>query len=106
MASKANYVVLLRSERKLAPGAKFVRDSQDDERLEVSVHVRRKHATSAAHVPLPRNLTHAELEKNYGADPSDLKKIADFAHQHGLVVDESSRGQEAHETFGDRQGLR
>jgi len=38
----------------------------------------------------PRNLTHKELEKNYGADSSDLAKVADFAHQHGLVVVESS----------------
>jgi kumamolisin len=38
----------------------------------------------------PRNLTHAELAKNYGADATDMAKVADFAHQHGLVMVESS----------------
>ncbi len=90
MAGKADYVVLPKSERKMVKGARFVRDSQTDERLEVSVHVRRKHGTSGVKGPPPRNLSHAEMENNYGSDASDLAKIADFAHKHGLVVDESS----------------
>ena len=47
-------------------------------------------APSGAKDLQPRNLTHEELEKNYGCDPSDMAKVTDFAHQHGLVVVESS----------------
>jgi len=90
MVAKANYVTLPKSERKMVSGARSVRPSHPDERLEISVHVRRTHGTHGATGLQPRNLTHKELEKNYGADSSDLAKVADFAHQHGLVVVESS----------------
>jgi kumamolisin len=91
MAAKAKYVALPRSERKMVSGARLVGPSHPDERLEVSVHVRRPHGTHGAkkRVP-PRDLTHEELAKNYGADSSDLAKVAAFAQQHGLVVVESS----------------
>ena len=79
MATKANYVILPRSERKLVAGARWVRESHPDERLEISVHVRRKHGTHAAAGVHPRNLTHEELENRFGGDPSDLAKVADFA---------------------------
>ena len=74
----------------MVSGARLIRLSHPDERLEISVHVRRTHRTHGATGLQPRNLTHEELEKNYGADSSDLAKVADFAHQHGLVVVESS----------------
>jgi kumamolisin len=90
MAAKANYVTLRKSERKMASGARLVRPAHPDERLEISVHVRRKQGAAGAKGLQPRNLTHAELEKNYGGDPSDLAKVADFARQHGLVVVDSS----------------
>ena len=90
MAAKANYVTLRKSDRKMVSGAKLVRPAHPDERLEISVHLRRKQGTPGAQRLLPRNLTHAEIEKNYGSDPSDLAKVADFARQHGLVVVESS----------------
>ena len=90
MAAKANYVTLPKSERKMASGARLVRPAHPDERLEISVHVRRKQGTPGAKGLQPRNLTHEELAKNYGGDPSDLAKVADFARQHGLVVVESS----------------
>ena len=90
MATKANYVTLRKSERKMASGARLVGPAHPDERLEVSIHLRRKPGTTGANGLQPRNLTHAELASNYGSDPSDLAKVADFARQHGLVVVESS----------------
>ena len=54
------------------------------------MHVRRKHGKHGATAVLPRDLTHEELEKNYGGDSTDLAKVANFARQHGLVVVESS----------------
>ena len=54
MAGKANYVVLPKSERKMAPERRFVRASHPDERMEVSVHVRRKHGTSGARAAAAR----------------------------------------------------
>jgi kumamolisin len=90
MATKANYVALRKSDRKMASGARLVRPAHPDERLEISVHVRRKQGTPGAKGLLPRNLTHAEFEKNYGSDSSDFAKVAEFARQHGLVVVESS----------------
>jgi kumamolisin len=89
MAFKANYVALPKSERTVVPGASLVSPSNPDERLEISVHVRRKLSRSQQSTPR-LNLTHKELEQASGADPDDLKKVADFAQQHGLVIVESS----------------
>ncbi len=90
MAAKSGYVVLRASERRIAPGAKLVGPAHPDERLEVTVYVRRKPGAPLEDGMPPRGLTHEELEKGYGADPGDLAKVADFARQHALVVVDSS----------------
>jgi kumamolisin len=90
MAIKANYVVLPKSERKMVRGARLVAPSHPDERLEVSVHVRRKPGVAKVSGAKPVRLTHEQLEQAGGAESSDLAKVADFAHQQGLVVIESS----------------
>ncbi len=90
MTTKANYVTLRKSERKMVSGARLVRPAHPDERMEISVHLRRTPGAPDAKPSPPRDLTHAELAKNYGSDPGDLAKVADFARQYGLVVVESS----------------
>ena len=88
--TNANYVVLPKSERKMVAGARLVGPSHPDERMEVSVHLRRAHDIHGPKGLQPRDLTHEEMAKKFGADSSDLAKVAEFAHQHGLVVVESS----------------
>ncbi|HYB70706.1 MAG TPA: protease pro-enzyme activation domain-containing protein, partial [Candidatus Bathyarchaeia archaeon] len=84
------------SKRTPMPGAHAVGPVDPDERLEVTVRVR-----SRAKTPLSdliaglasgkgRHLTREQFEKAHGADPADLKKVAQFARQHGLAVVEES----------------
>jgi kumamolisin len=93
VAAKANYVSVPGSDRSIVAGAKWVGPAQPDERLEVSVHLRRKGLASEADAS--SSASHAdrtpeESDASRGADPSDLEKVAAFALQHGLAVVESS----------------
>src|SRR5512140_1280695 len=71
----------------------------DDERFEVTVRVRRKAPLQgmtadgfhADQLPRKRRyLTHESYAAVHGADPADLATIECFAHEHNLVVVESS----------------
>ena len=90
MVGKANYVTLPKSERKIVAGARRIGDSQPDQRIEISVHVRRTPGSPGAAKLGPDNLSHEDLVKHYGGDPSDLAKVAAFAKKQGLAVIESS----------------
>jgi kumamolisin len=83
------------SERYVLPGAREVGPADPDERLEVTVYVRRDpHAPDlpepdviGAQPPHPgRHLSHDAFIAAYRASDDDLDQVAAFAQQHGLQV--------------------
>jgi kumamolisin len=92
----ANFVPLTGSERQAVPGARAVGPAPPDERLEVTVRLRRRQplpspmAQGAQEPGKRKYLTHEELEAQHGADPQDIARVEAFARQHGLAVVESS----------------
>jgi len=88
------------SERAPLPGARAVGPADPNERIEVTVVLRRASgadATAAERVMSARSLkrrkylTHEQLEVALGADPEDIAKVEAFAQEHGLDVVEVSR---------------
>ena len=57
--------------------------------LTVSVITRRRNALDLNALG-KRRLTHEEFESSYGALPSDFDSLREFAHTHGLTVDETA----------------
>ena len=83
------------SERRPVPGAKAVGKVDPQQRIEITVQVRRKPGADlgrtvgelASQKLGQRNyLTREELANAAGADPADFAKIDDFAHAHKLTV--------------------
>ena len=91
------------SERAVPTGARMVGKADPKERILVTVVVRRRSTSQglaavveeqSARAPQERRqLTHEEFAAAYGADPADLEKVEEFAHEHGLDVVEISPGQ-------------
>jgi kumamolisin len=88
---------LVGSERKPLPGARSIGKADPGERLEVTLVLRhRQHEQLeervrkiAAGDKSERHLTHEEYDQQFGADPTDIQAVKQFANQHGLaVVDE------------------
>jgi len=81
-------LALPRSSKKALKGAKVLGAVKPDERIEVTVRVRRRAATPdaeqarAAGKPLSRD----QFRDLFGADPAEVAQIEDFAHRHGLTV--------------------
>ena len=92
MSAQPSYVAIPGSEREPLPQAQAVGPTDPNERLEVTVRVRRRQAlpdprVMAAQSPAQRRyLTGTEYTRQYGADEADLEKVAEFARQHGLHV--------------------
>jgi len=88
------------SERAPLPGAQAVGRTHPDERLEVTVVIRRRDAEGlktrvrdlAERAPAPRHLDPAAFETAYGATPADIAKVTAFAKAHGLAVVETHAG--------------
>jgi kumamolisin len=89
------HVALPKSERIPVPGYVRAGKSHPDDRVEVSVYVRRNPAGPTvpaidhvgAQLPLDRmHLGRAELDAIFGADAADLAKIEAFAFEHHLEV--------------------
>lgn len=82
------------SERAPPQGAKPVGKADPDERLEVTLLVRRrssdafaKHmAELAAQGTSARHIGHDDFTRDFGADDSDLSAVRSFAQRHGLAV--------------------
>lgn len=91
-------ILLKGSERQAMPGAKSLAPANPDERLEVSVLIRRRaHQDFAARVSaLSTNrapqafLSREEFASRHGADPADLAAVGQFAAAQGLKVVEES----------------
>jgi kumamolisin len=85
-------------ERPALPGARKVGNVGADERVELTIHVRRRRSLPAELVAgksspkLRTYLTIEQLERDYGADPADLRRVEDFVQRKGLVVVESHAG--------------
>lgn len=96
MRTDARYVSLPGSERQPLPEATVLGPANPDERLEVTVRVRRRQALPPIEevtnlLPSERHyLSGEQYEQEYGADPEDLEKVAQFARSHGLQVVEQS----------------
>lgn len=96
MASK-KMVSISGSMKEPLRNAKVIAPAPSDERLEVTVRVRPKNPLPKAQdmlklsqAALPQ-LTHAQYEARYGADPKDLALVEKFAQEHNLnVVRESA----------------
>jgi kumamolisin len=95
MSDAQSRVAVRGSERTPLPHAEQLHVSLPDKRLEVTVHLRPKTplpaqptASALADVPPEQRtyLSREELAQHYGADPQDIKLVADFARAHGLVV--------------------
>src|SRR5207248_10236865 len=86
--------LLVGSERKPLPGARSIGKADPGERLEVTLVLRhRQHEQLqekvrkiAAGDKSERHLTHEEYDQQFGADPSDIQAVRQFASQHGLAV--------------------
>jgi kumamolisin len=87
------------SDRKPLQDARVVGPIPNEERIEVTVRVRRKVALQDSsaegfqtdQLPEKRNyLTQEQYASAYGADPADLAKVEAFAQAHGLVVVQTS----------------
>jgi len=99
MSSHKNYIPLHGSERVALPGAHAVGAANPDERIEVTVRLRSrspekiagKNAISADKLgaqPIDQRqyMSRDEFRQNFGADPADVTKLEEFAHEHGLAV--------------------
>ena len=91
------------SERAVVAGARKVGKVDPEERLLVTVMVRRRSTPRGLTAVVEelgtrapqerRHLTREEFAAAHGADPADLEKVEQFAHEHGLDVVEISPAQ-------------
>jgi kumamolisin len=96
MAKQAKRFALTSSSKRLPKGSKVLGKADPSNDMEISLRIRAK-----AHAPLDdaallasaakptsqrQYLTREEFAEKAGADPADVSKIDDFAHQYGLNV--------------------
>src|SRR2546429_9865381 len=102
-AKQTNTRVILQGSHKTPlKGAKLTGKLDPNERLEVTVRVRSRAALAvstefAALTGSPpaqrRHLSREEFAARFGADPADVERIEQFAHEHDLDVVSSQAGQ-------------
>ncbi len=96
MSNDTRFVSVPGSSKEPLPSARAVGEPSADQTFEVLVRVRRRQTLPTPHDTLtqqPRDRTYmsrAEHAAAYGADPADLRKVADFAAQYDLTVVRSS----------------
>jgi kumamolisin len=92
-------VVLAKSHRKPAPGARLIGEVDPKETLEITIRVRSRSSEERAALladmqnqsPAKRQyLTREQLANRFGADPTDLDKVAAYARENGLTVTSTS----------------
>ena len=97
--------VTLPESRKGAPkNAKPAGKVSPDERLQVTVRLRRKPGAKTPRVE-GKPLTREEFCDAYGADPADIEKVEEFANEHGLDVVETSIAQRAVKLSGTAKAM-
>jgi kumamolisin len=77
------------SERKAHPGATLAGKTDPQRNISVSVIVKRKNPLDLAELS-GRHLSQEEFSAKYAADPANFDHLRDFAHKHGLTVDEGA----------------
>jgi kumamolisin len=92
-------ILLKGSERAVAPGARVTGPADPNERMQVSVLVRRRarqalQARTAALAAGKRaaRLSREEFAREHGAEPSDLARVRSFAEARGLQVQKEHAG--------------
>ena len=99
MATNKSRRIVAGSTRRMLTGATLVGDVDSTQRITITVLVRPRSkgdrppsalASSAAAVGKRRYLARADFGAERGADPADLTRIEQFAHQHNLTVAEAS----------------
>jgi kumamolisin len=83
MGTQTRRVPLPHSERGPVFGAKSVGTPDPQERIEVTVYLRRKVALPP---PGAKSVSREQFAGMYGADPDDVSLIQGFAHEYGLDV--------------------
>jgi kumamolisin len=99
MSSRKDYVTLHGSERVALPGARAMGAANPDERIEVTVRLRSRspEKMTGKNIMSPEKLgaqpinerqyiSRDEFRQNFGADPADVTKLEEFAHEHGLAI--------------------
>jgi len=98
MAGKKT-VVLAKSHRKPAPGARLIGDIDASEIFEITIRVRSRSSEDKAALlrsiesqPLGKRqyLTRQQISERFGADPAELEKVAAYARENGLTVTATS----------------
>src|SRR5206468_3892813 len=103
--NKSSARVVLPESRKTAPkGAKLAGKISPDERLEVTIRLRRKPGAGTPKVE-GKPLTREEFREAYGADPADIEKVEEFANEHGLDVVQTSIAQRAVRLSGTAEAM-
>jgi kumamolisin len=84
------------SERTTLPGAHLVGPADPQERVLITILLRRRASSPGVAALIQEQgsgaqqqrkyLSHEEFSAAHGADPGDVEKIEDFAHEHGLDV--------------------
>ena len=91
---------LIGSERMPLPGARSIGKADPAERLEVTLVLRHRQHNElqekarkiAAGDKSERHLTHEQYAQQFGADPTYIQAVRQFANQHGLAVVEEHPG--------------
>src|SRR3984885_4576128 len=78
-----------KSERKTHPGAAVAGKTDAQRNISVSVIVKRKNRLDLETM-IGRHISQQEFLEKYGADPASFDHLRDFAHKHGLTVDEGA----------------
>src|SRR6202453_4446879 len=78
-----------KSERKTHPGATVVGKTDSQNNISVSVIVKRKNPLDLEKM-IGRHLSQEEFAEKYAADPASFDHLREFAHKHGLTVDEGA----------------
>lgn len=89
MAPSSKRIALPRSERKAPPNAKDAGRISPQQVMSISLIVRRKKPLDLPKLK-GRTLSREEFAEKYGADPADFERLRQFAHEHGLSVDEAA----------------
>src|SRR5206468_12128893 len=97
MSAQKPRVIVGGSER-VAPQGTQVGAPDPNERIEVTVRVRRRaplpntaSLDSMSAATLPHHYSsHEEYEAAHGAAPEDIAKVEEFAHEHGLTTVQTS----------------
>lgn len=92
----SKHIPIAGSDRTVVPGATSVGLTDSNQRISVTVRLRRRSSVELARrieelsllPPAQRNyMTYEEFAANHGADPSDVEKIEEFAKEYDLTVE-------------------